>query len=1712
MEKNYNILTHDKTTDMQPAAWEKMTVAIGVCFALILSVLAFYGHAQTPTLPFPYNFSVETVMGKCYDDCRIIITMTDANGNMIAVNPQTHNAANTNLYPLYNISYHYQNFSAGTNKQYDTVNDIQVTAGLYCIGITAYVPSSNGELEMVDTTLCNINVMADYDHLEASVLSSWARSTSDYGENEREFCGLHPAFPCADIGRIQVMLTKGKFPYTITILDAQQDTVRQATYYQRVNSGTDSIFADYQDYYTFDSMAIGDYHILATDSCGYSIWMTITIPDGTPSYYDIYANNSIHCGDSNVIYFSCYRPTNNNINIRDYELPYLDSIIQFRFINPGQDTTAWEHPQFNLWDREWIYFQDTLRLMDNYCPLYNDTIVLQFEDLCGDTIYKRRYYYTANFQYIDEHLSTGVDMDVTPDTCFIRANSGISTQMYNYYGNPDWCGGCNWGNWDEFYPQEIPGRYYTCPLRYEVRSEIDSSLLSEPVESDDFSYLSSPVVFAVDTTLQAHITVTDARGCLVSERHEVFVFHVSEAGDSRYPWRTWGNREDWNWDGCCYDRYINVQEYSVDVEAFRKNQIVHLIESPLYNYFNFTAVCQNGEWTVTNDNPANTSTYVEFPEPEADSWMLTVRDSVCLAPGRYVFERTLPCGKDTITYVWSGSYKDPVEFVTYPEFTKRQVCDKLFVHPVQPQVNAYHYTIDPEWDNDEPNVEMYTDWYTNVHVIDGVAGGYNEWPNENGDLVFTVPGSYIIETYTYGPYSCAYINHIDTFTFIPEYIDFDLGYAVICDYLSHTGNVLTHAIQGSEPYMYYLYNGSDLSGSMIDTSSTGYFYNVTMDEGQQFSVMVTDSCHNSYYVNLTAASLSQSVMAWEIGNESGLGHCEGDSVHLTALPFAFQAEYQWTGPNGFSSDTRVNDFVLPYNGESGWYVLEILNTGCSTVITDSVYVQVIPAPRVTLLSDPMVCPGAGADISITVQGSGPVTFDLFHAGAPASGSEIYSLNPNETLSQHYPILSDNIFWADNISDSVCAYHYLTDTLHIAVQNTITASSPVINTTDGTACYGNAATLRASSPISTPYCVSWYDNAQQEHLLKRDTISSPDMLSFCQIEHLYGDSALYVTVSNIDYCASLYGTIYHTVNMNNGTTQMNIGESARLFDSGGESHHYGDNEHFTHTFSCPNASNMEVVVNQADIAMGDTLYLYSGNSVLPANLAGIITSGVNFTQMTLNSSAVTFRFNSNWTNNRDGWIIDIRTPVVMTAVYGHLSPTNFDTIMADLCPSTTPYHVEGFPDFDISQPIEYLIDTTLISGGTCETIVHLHLKVHATSSTEIHDTLMPCQLPVTWNGVTFTDFITQSVVLTNAAGCDSVVTMTMHWAPPADSTTVYDTIVENQLPYHTNGLTFNAPGTQIATLTTQQGCDSIVTVHLFVHFNVTAEADSVICQNNLPLVWNGVTFTKTDTQTVVLTAHTGADSTLTMHLTVNPTSQTNFVDTTCQGAAYEGYGFSLTAAETVPGIMTLTRVETNQYNCDSTITLTLLVTPVITPSFYAEPDKALLSESPAVQFTNTTDISDISMMSYYWVWDFDDGTTDSTTNYNNQHLYTQWGDYSVTLTLVVNGCESESSIPVIIEADLGFPNVITPNGDGFNDVFIIKDLNPDRSNRLVIADRWGKIVFSTNNYQTYMKEGVVYNAESGFGNGDISEGVYYYTFYYQGVVRELQFNGSITVIR
>ncbi|MBQ9417704.1 MAG: VCBS repeat-containing protein [Bacteroidales bacterium] len=229
-------------------------------------------------------------------------------------------------------------------------------------------------------------------------------------------------------------------------------------------------------------------------------------------------------------------------------------------------------------------------------------------------------------------------------------------------------------------------------------------------------------------------------------------------------------------------------------------------------------------------------------------------------------------------------------------------------------------------------------------------------------------------------------------------------------------------------------------------------------------------------------------------------------------------------------------------------------------------------------------------------------------------------------------------------------------------------------------------------------------------------------------------------------------------------------------------------------------------------------------------------------------------------------------------------------------------------------------TTLASVHGCDSTVTMHLHVWINKATTVDSTICDNTFPFTWNGVTFASAGQQQVTLLASHGEDSVVTMNVY-TYPTFTVSDYDTVIENNLPYTWETLTFSAAGDQTATLASEHGCDSVVTMHLHVWLNKTATADSTICDNTFPLTWNGVVFNAADQQPVTLTAMHGEDSVLTMNVYTYPTFTVDDYDTIVENRLpYTWEGLTFTAAD--DQTTTLTSME----GCDSVVTMHLHVWP------------------------------------------------------------------------------------------------------------------------------------------------------------------------------------------
>lgn len=111
-----------------------------------------------------------------------------------------------------------------------------------------------------------------------------------------------------------------------------------------------------------------------------------------------------------------------------------------------------------------------------------------------------------------------------------------------------------------------------------------------------------------------------------------------------------------------------------------------------------------------------------------------------------------------------------------------------------------------------------------------------------------------------------------------------------------------------------------------------------------------------------------------------------------------------------------------------------------------------------------------------------------------------------------------------------------------------------------------------------------------------------------------------------------------------------------------------------------------------------------------------------------------------------------------------------------------------------------------------------------------------------------------------------------------------------------------------------------------------------------------------------------------------------------------------------------------------------------------------------------------------------------------------GQYPISVTVTVCGYEVKDEMTLTVnECILQFSNVITPNGDGKNEYFIISGLENYPGSSLYIMDRNGKAVYESLNYQ------------NDWTGANLPEGTYFYLLRVNDD-KKTEKGGSITIIR
>ena len=138
-----------------------------------------------------------------------------------------------------------------------------------------------------------------------------------------------------------------------------------------------------------------------------------------------------------------------------------------------------------------------------------------------------------------------------------------------------------------------------------------------------------------------------------------------------------------------------------------------------------------------------------------------------------------------------------------------------------------------------------------------------------------------------------------------------------------------------------------------------------------------------------------------------------------------------------------------------------------------------------------------------------------------------------------------------------------------------------------------------------------------------------------------------------------------------------------------------------------------------------------------------------------------------------------------------------------------------------------------SSTGCDSTVTVDVTINYSTNTTESATICASAAPYSWNGTDYSTSGTYTYNFTNSDGCASTAVLELT-VNPSTSSTLNQTICANQLPYTWNGVIFTAAGTQTATLTNAAGCDSLITMNLAVSGGIpvapTAVTQTLVANN------------------------------------------------------------------------------------------------------------------------------------------------------------------------------------------------------------------------------------------------------------------------------------------
>ena len=761
------------------------------------------------------------------------------------------------------------------------------------------------------------------------------------------------SLPCMATGIVQLQIKGGKMPYSILVQKLSGSTYQtyKTTVFDSVpHHGTNPAQMDYHEYYNIDSLSAGNYRFIFTDACGYTLpYYDVVMGEipgigssGTPS---IIAKNDN--GDNfNYIYvdeFSATGSLSTFAQKADYYVLQQDRgdevYWKYRWIDPSvnelpQDTSEWGVFGFGK-------IEHLVAAAEKYCDMWDKQAVLEVVDVkCNHTIsypilMKKP---SSIFRYIEKQVSHPELSYSYTDSCG-RHSFSAQKRQYDYelipYDSTHHLFTANWAGSRNMH-------YYITDT--EVDTIIQQGIVGKYVGKD----LSFAQIFEFDSVYHdknASFKVTDALNCTISE-HE-FTISAKIFGSITNPtFSIYGTKDIA--DFCDHSQTSEIITFPVGLSDLDTFQIT---DSP-DGLSNMSMVYQAslGQW-IRQDSNSNISVSQYFGD-----WTIHGLRSRGIFRFRYVsgcytkeLSQTLSNKNNGI-----GLYYVPSSI----SYKIEPSCTGMRIIPLQGAYTQHGFNM-----------------YTNAPIVKNIQAVFRLYGNPSSPE--SVTGYYYlgdtIDILTEGDiriemcdiYNYANPEHLCHFRdtlihFSKDPLQYDYFYSYCCQIGDSVSTVRTRAKGGILPYLYLI---NDKSGNLIDSNRIGDFFYVPLPHHDTVFLKVFDRCGTNF--NYKGQVIEQQLIkkAWFTDGTNYRIQDDSSFCQLFAITLD-DIDYQWQGPEGFSSNEQNPSFFIPVDSNmSGKYYLSIQDSTCG-VLRDSLILKVLTKTHIPELFwiEDSICSGQSYEL------------------------------------------------------------------------------------------------------------------------------------------------------------------------------------------------------------------------------------------------------------------------------------------------------------------------------------------------------------------------------------------------------------------------------------------------------------------------------------------------------------------------------------------------------------------------------------------------------------------------------------------------------------------------------------------------------------------------------------------------------------------------------